>query len=151
MITLKELGVEQYDSIVAFDKLCFPTDCWKEEDWKDLLEDKMSIYYALLDGDQIIGDVFIYNWGTEKEYVKIMNLAIHPEYRKKGLAHQLLNHVTDEMKVLEMKRFCGETRSSNQSMQTVFKDCGYELNKIEENYFESPNESAYKFALQLLG
>lgn len=149
MITLKELGIEQYDSIVAFDKLCFPTDCWKEEDWKDLLEDSMAVYYALLDEDQIVGDVFIYNWGTEKEYVKIMNLAIHPEYRKQGLAHRLLNHVTEEMKKLEMKRFCGETRASNQSMQTVFEDCDYKLNKIEEDYFENPNESAYKYVLQL--
>ena len=40
MIILKELGIEQYDSIVEFDKLCFPTDFWKEEDWKELLEDQ---------------------------------------------------------------------------------------------------------------
>ena len=28
------------EAIVAFDKLCFPTDCWKESDWKELLEDR---------------------------------------------------------------------------------------------------------------
>ena len=149
MIQLKELNVEQFGAIVEFDKLCFPADCWKEEDWKELLEDEQAVYYSMVDDNKIVADVFIYNWGREKEYVKIMNLAVHPEYRKQGLAHKLLSHVTDEMKMLEMKRFCGETRASNSPMQKVFEDCGYKLNVIEENYFENPNESAYKYVLQL--
>ena len=78
-----------------------------------------------------------------------MNLAIHPGYRKQGLAHRLLNHVTEEMKKDEMRRFCGETRASNQGMQKVFEDCGYKLNKVEEEYFQNPKESAYKYVLQL--
>lgn len=149
MIILKELNAESIESIMAFDKFCFPTDFWKAEDWKDLLEDERAIYYALLDGEKIVGDVFIYNWKGENDYVKIMNLAVHPDYRKQGLAHRLLNHVTEEMKKLEMWRFCGETRASNKAMQKVFEDCGYKLNKIEEGYFEHPDESAYKYVLQL--
>lgn len=148
-MTIKVLNTEKMKTIIDFDKLCFPTDYWKEEDWKDLLEDERAIYYAVVDGDKIVGDVFIYNWKGEKDYIKIMNLAIHPEYRKKGLAHKLLNHVTAEMKKLEMKRFCGETRASNEKMKKVFADCGYKLNKIEDGYYENPNESAYKYVLQL--
>lgn len=149
MIIIKKLNSESLRPIIAFDKLCFPMDYWKEEDWNDLLEDKRAIYYALLDRDRIVGDVFIYNWKGEKDYIKIMNLAIHPDYRNQGLAHKLLNHVTEEMIKLEMKRFCGETRASNQTMQKVFKDCGYKLNKIVEGYYDNPNESAYKYILQL--
>ena len=149
MIILKELGIEQYDSIVEFDKLCFPTDFWKEEDWKELLEDQQAIYYALLDEDKLVGTAFIYNWGREKEYVKIMNISVHPEYRRQGLAHKLMDHIVEEMKKFEMKLYCGETRASNKFMQKVFEDCGYKLNKIEDDYYENPNESAYKYVLQL--
>lgn len=149
MITIHELNAEKIRPIIEFNQLCFPTDYWKEEDWNDLLKDEKAIYYALLDCGKIVGDVFIYNWKGEKDYIKIMNIGIHPDYRKQGLAHKLLNHVTEEMKKLEMKRFCGETRASNVTMQKVFEDCGYELNLIEEGYFENPNESAYKYVLQL--
>ena len=69
--------------------------------------------------EKIVGDVFIYNWKGEYDYVKIMNLAVHPDYRKQGLAHKLLNYVTEEMK------------------------------EIEEGYFEHPSESAYKYVLQV--
>lgn len=149
LITLEKLGIDQMEAIVAFDKLCFPTDCWKESDWKELLEDERAIYYAFVEKERIVGDVFIYNWKGEDDYVKIMNLAIHAEYRKQGLAHRLLEHVTEEMKKEEMSRFCGETRASNRGMQKVFEDCGYKVNKVEENYFQNPKESAYKYVLQL--
>lgn len=149
MLRLKQLNFEDLEMMIAFDKLCFPTDFWKSEDWKDLIEDERSVYYALLDGKVLVGNVFIYNWKGEKDYIKIMNISVHPEYRNKGLAHELLRHVTDEMSKIGMKRFCGETRSSNKGMQTVFEECGYQLDRIEENYYHNPDESTYKYVLQL--
>lgn len=149
MIKLEQLHADSLDMLMYFDKLCFPTDFWKSEDWKDLIEDERSIYYALLDEDVLIGNVFIYNWKGEKDYIKIMNLSVHPEYRNQGLAHKLLNHVTEEMVKIGMKRFCGETRGSNRGMQTVFEQCGYQLIRVEEHYYHNPDESAYKYVLQL--
>lgn len=149
MITIKQLGAEKIEEIMLFDKLCFPTDFWKEQDWKDLLNDPKAIYYALVDEDKIAGDIFIYNWKGENDYIKIMNLAVHPDYRKQGFAHKLLNHVAEEMKKLDMLRFLGETRESNKAMQKVFEDCGYVLNKVEKDYYHNPDESAYKYLLQL--
>lgn len=149
MIRLQQLNVNRVEEIIAFDKFCFPTDFWKETDWKDLLEDPRAIYYALTDDDNIVGNVFIYNWIGEKDYVKIMNISVHRDYRKQGFAHELLNHAALEMGKLGMRRFCGETRASNRVMQRVFEDCGYSLNKIEDNYYQNPSESAYKYVLQL--
>lgn len=149
MIQIKILGIEKIEEIMSFDKFCFPVDFWKEEDWRDLLEDPKAIYYALLDSEKIVGDVFIYNWKGENDYVKIMNLAVHPDYRKQGFAHKLLNYVTDEMRKQDMLRFLGETRESNKAMQKVFEDCEYVLNKVEEKYYHNPEESAYKYILQI--
>ena len=149
MMRLKQLGPEYLETVIAFDKLNFPTDFWKEEDWKDLMEDERAIYYAFLDEDVLAANVFIYNWKGEKDYIKIMNISVHPKYRCQGLACQLLDHVRDEMSMIGMKRFCGETRSSNRAMQTVFEKCGYRLDRIEEEYFQNPAESAYKYVLEL--
>ena len=148
-IELKVLTAENEMEIIEFNKLCFPTDFWKESDWHELLTDPRAVYYALLDGERIVGDVFIYNWQGELDYVKIMNLGIHPDYRRRGFAHRLLGHVSAEMAKLGMKRFCAETRESNLAMQKVFDDCGYKLNRIEADCFENPPESAYKYVLQL--
>ena len=143
------LGHERESQLIEFNKLCFPSDYWKKEDWLELLCDPRAVYYALLDGDKLIGNVFVYNWQGEDDYVKIMNLSVHPDHRGGGLAHKLLDHVTIEMTKLGMKRFCGETRATNYAMQRVFKGCGYRLHKIEEGYFDEPPESAYKYVLEI--
>ena len=144
-------GIEDMPELIEFNKLCFPKDYWKEEDWADLLSDPRAVYYALMDGTRLVGDVFIYNWQGELDYVKIMNLSVHPDHRGRGLAHMLLDHVTKEYSKLGMERFCGETRSTNFAMQKVFEDCGYELDRVEEDYFGDPPGSAYKYVLRKPG
>lgn len=47
-----------------------------------------------------------------------------------------------------MTKFCGETRASNNAMQRLFTRCGYRLEWVEENYYQYPDESAYKYILQ---
>ena len=107
-----KLGKESLKEIVAFDCLCFPTDFWQQEDWENLLKDERAIYYALLDGEQIVAGLFLYNWQGKRDYVKIMSLAVHPKYRKQGLGERLLRHAEREMRQLGMTKFCGETRAS---------------------------------------
>ena len=142
-ISIEVLTKERAAEMIAFHHLCFPFDAWKDEDWEDLLSDPRAVYYALLDGGRI------YNWQGEADYVKIMNLSVHPEYRGKGYAHRLLNHVTEQMRPLGMKRFCAETRASNKPMQKVFDDCGYRFRKEEDVGFENPKENGYKYELKL--
>ena len=148
-MTIKILDASREAELIEFNKLCFPTDFWKEEDWHELLSDPRAVYYALLDGGRLIGNAFIYNWQGELDYVKIMNLSVHPDHRGRGYAHRLLGHVKDEMERIGMRRFCAETRATNYAMQKVFDDCGYRLNRIEEGYFEAPSESAYKYVLEI--
>ena len=148
MYTIKKLGVENLDTILALEKLCFPEpDRWKEEDWRRLLERDRDTYYAMMDGGRLIGNVFICNWLGERDYVKIMNVSVHPDYRNQGVACRLLNRVTEDMTKLGMRRFCGETRFANKAMQQAFEKCGYKLDRSEEHYFHDPDESAWKYVL----
>lgn len=146
---LKRLSQENQSEILAFNRLCFsPADCWSEEDWAELLEDERAHYYALLENGQIIGNLFLYNWQGERDFLKIMNLGIHPDHRGRGLACRLLQKAAEELKASALTRCCGETRESNLAMRRVFERCGYRLNKIEENYYENPAESACKYVLR---
>ena len=52
------------------------------------------------------------------------------------------------MKELGIGRFRGETRASNLPMQRLFEKMGYRLDRVEENYYHNPEESAYKYLLQ---
>ncbi len=139
----KRLTLSEYDAIVAFDRLCFPEDHWTEEDWRELLADERAVYLALLDDGRIVGDVFVYNWQGERDYGKIMNLAVHPAYRRRRLAAGL-RAATELLQAAGLPRICGETRLSNEAMRRTFAACGYRLTRIEEAYYDHPPESACK-------
>ncbi len=113
-----------------------------------MLKDERAIYYALLDGEQIVAGLFLYNWQGNRDYVKIMSLAVDPNWRRQGLGERLLRYAEQEMRQFGMTKFCGETRASNDAMQRLFTRCGYRLEWVEENYYQHPDESAYKYILQ---
>ena len=118
------------------------------QSYNELLEDERAHYYALLENGQIVGNMFLYDWQGERDFLKIMNLGVAPDRRGQGLACRLLEKAAEELKASMLMRCCGETRESNLAMRRVFERCGYRLNKTEESYYENPTESACKYVLR---
>ena len=146
---LQRLNKNDLPEIIAFNRRCFsPGDRWSGEDWTELLEDERAHYYALLENGQIVGNMFLYDWQGERDFLKIMNLGVAPDRRGQGLACRLLEKAAEELKASMLTRCCGETRESNLARRRVFERCGYRLNKTEESYYENPTESACKYVLR---
>jgi len=144
-LTLTILDNTYLDKILDFEKLCFINDCWKKEDWIELLQEDKAIYYALMDKDNIVANLFVYNWQGERDFIKIMNIAVHPDYRNQGLARRLLDTAHTLMVNSNLQRICAETRKSNIPMQKAFEASGYKLNKIEPQCYTNPEEDGYKY------
>lgn len=142
-LTLKDL-----DDIYEFEKICFPNDYTKLDVWIELLEDERTFVFAFKENNIIKANISIYNWKGENNYIKIMSIGTHPDYRNKGYAHMLMQYIIDEMLKDDMHIFKGETRESNIKMQKVFEDFGYKLTKKEEEYYDNPIETAYKYTLE---
>ncbi len=68
MITMQKLGMDSYDAILEFDKLCFPKVSW----WLDLLKNDRTTYYALMDDNKIIGNLATYNWSGKDDYMNLI-------------------------------------------------------------------------------
>ncbi|QSX05926.1 GNAT family N-acetyltransferase [Sedimentibacter sp. zth1] len=143
-LTLKDL-----DDIYKFDIICFPNDYTKREYWIELLEDERTFVFAFKENNIIKANISIYNWKGENNYIKIMTIGTHPDYRNKGYAHMLMQYIIDEMLKDDMHIFKGETRESNLKMQKVFEDFGYKINKKVEEYYDNPTETAYKYSLEI--
>lgn len=140
----KTLGIDDIEQIISFEHRCF-TDYWKKEDWIDLLQDERATYYAIFEDDKIVGNVFTYNWEGERDFLKIMNLAVDPEYRKQGVATKLMGYVMEEFNESTLDRICAETRESNISMQKIFEKCGYVFSKVEPYCYSNPDENGFKY------
>ena len=67
--SIRILGPESEEDLIAFEHRCFLTDHWKKEDWRELLSDPRAVYYAMFDGERLVGNVFIYDWQGENDYI----------------------------------------------------------------------------------
>lgn len=101
----------------------FPRITGRRRNWRELLADERAVYLALLDDGRIVGDVFVYNWQGERDYGKIMNLAVHPAYRRRRLAAGLLRAATELLQAAGLPRICGETRLSNEACAAHSPPC----------------------------
>ena len=149
MEDIVRLTIKDLDDVLKSLKTSFPEDDIKREDWTELLEDKKTFVFAIKENNIIKAYIAIYNWKGEHDYIKIMSIATHPDYRKKGYAHMLMQYIIDEMLKDDMHIFKAETRESNVKMQKVFEDFGYKNIKKVEGCFDNPIEAGYKYSLEI--
>lgn len=148
MKDIVRLTIKDIDEVCKFDAICFPDDSTKLEDWIELMNDERTSVFAILENDVIKANISIYNWKGENDYTKIMFIGTHPDHRNKGYARQLMQYTIDEMLKDDMHIFKGETRESNIKMQSLFEEFGYKIEFKVDDYYDTPNETAYRYSLE---
>jgi len=64
------------------------------ERWQEILS-KSSYFYSIWDGDRLVGMGRIMEDGT---MCMFYDIAVHPDYQKKGLGTQIMNNLTSQVK-----------------------------------------------------
>lgn len=141
------LTLEDLDDFFKALVVCFPGDIIDQQVWYDLFNDSRSFVYAIKSEEDIKASIAFYNWQCQDDYVKIISIGTHPDYRRQGYAHKLMDYALDKIQAEGMTIFRGETRKSNLKMQKIFEDYGYEIFDKVENYYDNPSETAYKYSL----
>jgi ribosomal-protein-alanine N-acetyltransferase len=77
-----------------------------------------------------------------KERMQINNIAIHPDYRRLGIAEAVLQQVLSEVRREETKFVTLEVRPSNIAARTLYDKLGFDVLGIKENYYHDPPEPA---------
>ena len=110
---------------------------------------KHNIIYLMKQNNELISYLTIFNWGKEKNSVKITNIGTKSSFRGQKLAHILFETMLDEMKKEGMKDFRGETRVTNYPMQKVFSDFKFRNVETFKGYCDNPTEDAWRYHLNI--
>ena len=76
--------------------------------------------------------------------VHILNVAVHPEFHRKGIATRLINFSLDHCLVRGIKDAVLEVRRSNRPAQEMYKKLGFKEIGIEKAYYSDNREDAIK-------
>ncbi len=80
--------------------------------------------------------------------IDIHNVAVHHDYRRRGIARELLGLVTDEARRQSLSRVLLEVRRSNVPAQKLYQAMGFLATGIRKRYY-SDNEDAVAMTLEI--
>jgi len=137
-IKLDILKNEYIDSLIELENLCFSIPWTKQMFAQDV--SKTDAYYVVaLDGQKVVGYCGLYKVLDQAD---ITNIAVHPDYRKKGLASLMLDNIIKYCTNCTLSFITLEVRQSNQSAINLYKKYGFNEVGLRKNYYADNHENA---------
>ena len=138
MMEIKEMTAAHVPQVAQLEKLCF-SDPWSENSVASELENDLSYWLVALEGDQVAGYV---GSQTVLGETDMMNIAVHPDHRRKGIAEALVNALVDALKERESHCLTLEVRASNAPAKALYEKLGFQQTGKRKNYYRKPKEDA---------
>jgi ribosomal-protein-alanine N-acetyltransferase len=95
--------------------------------------------------ERLVG--FLCRWLVADE-CHILNLAVHPRMRRKGIADQLMRNALAEAKTRKAQVVSLEVRRSNLAARGLYRKFDFEERRLRRNYY-GPGEDAIVMELKL--
>lgn len=124
--------------VAELEKLCFSAP-WSEKSIASELENKLSLWLVALDGDRVLGYV---GSQTVMGETDMMNIAVHPDYRRQRLATGLITGLIGALAQQESHSLTLEVRASNAPAITMYTLYGFQQVGLRKNYYRNPREDA---------
>ncbi len=103
----------------------------------DYLFNDNSRYYSAKWMGKVVGFLAIWN---EREKLHIVNIAVHPDYRRRGIGEKLMKFAIQLAKKEGKNEIYLEVRASNTAAQMLYKQVGFEIFQRKPQYYDDGEE-----------
>ena len=133
---LHPLHIDQMEQIEIE---CFSVP-WSREALEEELENPYAHYVVCTDD---VGNVMGYIGSRiVLDSADITNVAVRPQYRRRGIARQLVGRMLEQMAAKGVTGVLLEVRESNLPAQNCYAQAGFTVVGRRKNYYELPKEDA---------
>ena len=130
---------ESHVSAVAeLEKICF-SDPWSENSVASELKNKLALWLVAEEEGRVAGYIGSQTCGDESD---VMNVAVHPDFRRRGIAESLVNALVEHLKAIESRCLTLEVRASNVPAISLYEKLGFSEVGRRKNYYRNPREDA---------
>jgi ribosomal-protein-alanine N-acetyltransferase len=140
MIELRKLKLRDLGSIEEIERASYPTP-WSRSMFAGELAKPSSICLGAVDGeqDELVGYLII------SRYVDawhVMNIAVAPAYRRKGIARALMERLFEVTERDARRGYTLEVRVSNDAAISLYEALGFRARGIRRGYYTDNREDA---------
>ena len=120
---------------------------WTQAAFLKAMEDNNYIYLVALDGEKVVGYAGCVIACDECD---ITNIAVRIDYRRMGIANELLKQIIQLVSRDNVQRVFLEVRKSNIAAQNLYVGVGFEAVGVRKQFYSIPTEDAIimKYELQ---
>ena len=125
--------------VAELERICFGTEAWSEKSVASELNNPLSFWLVAVDGDNVAGYV---GSQTVMDESDMMNVAVHPDYRRQGIGQALVTALVETLKEWGSHCLTLEVRASNVPAIGLYQKMGFMEAGRRRNYYRNPKEDA---------
>ena len=144
---IKKLSEENSAAVAEIENLCF-SHPWSEETVSSEMKSKFADFFGAFCEDKLTGYIGGRTIAGETE---IFNVAVSPEFRRKGIAKALIEKFIEAVREKETQVIFLEVRTSNLSAISLYEKVGFVFCGIRKDYYSDPKENALLMRLAFDG
>jgi ribosomal-protein-alanine N-acetyltransferase len=144
-LTIMAMQESDLPSVVAIERLSFSTP-WSETSFLDEIYKHHSTAKVSVAGERVVGYICANQIADEGH---ILNLAVHPDFRRKGIANTLVKNIIEELKENACRFLYLEVRASNNAARKLYEGFGFSVVGARKAYYTEPKEDAVIMMLRL--
>ena len=135
---IEKMNSSHVAQIAQLEKICF-SDPWSEKSIASELDNKLAFWLVAAEGDTVAGYI---GSQTVIDETDMMNVAVHPDFRRKGIAEALVNTLVENLQKMGSRCLTLEVRTSNAPAIALYEKLGFAEIGRRKNYYRNPREDA---------
>ena len=117
-------------AVAELEKICF-SDPWSENSVASELKNKLALWLVAEEDGSVAGYIGAQTCGDESD---VMNVAVHPDFRRRGIGEGLVAALEEELKKQGSQQLTLEVRVSNESAKALYSKLGFR--EVSEEFLE---------------
>jgi len=144
-VSIREMSPEDVPEAAKIEKMSFSTP-WSETSFHAEVHNIHSIARVAELENAIAGYICIRQVNDE---CHLLDLAVHPDHRDKGIATALFNNIMEDLKPGKCRTFFLEVRTSNEAARKMYEKFGFNIVGIRKKYYINPTDDAVIMMMEL--
>lgn len=138
--SVENMALSHLDDIMEIEKKCYGEHHWSRDSFVSELNNTCARYLCVINREnKCVGYMGVWRIFDEAH---VTNLAVHPDFWGKGLAHLLILSSLDLCYQDKIKYVTLEVRKSNERAKKLYESFGFKSLGIRKKYYQDNGEDA---------